>query len=60
MFILHMLIMLHTHTPKSQHIHTHHAKHATHTLSMLIPHTNIMLLYMIEFIHAHIVAEKVT
>ena len=60
-------------TPK-KYVHTTHAHHTTHTHttyinimldilhtpSMLIPHTLIMFLYMTEFIHALIVAERVT
>ena len=52
----------HTHTSKLQLIQTPHARHATHTYtpSMLIFHTYIMLLYMVEYIHPLIVAERVT
>jgi len=49
----------HTHTPKSQH-YIHIVLDTLHTISMFTPHTPIMLLYMVEFIHALIVIEKVT
>ena len=49
----------HTHTPKSQLIHIHHARHTTHTKHVHTPHSHL-LLYMVEFIHALIVAKKVT
>ena len=48
----------HTHTPKSQHMHTHHTRHTTYTKHAHTPHF-IMLLYMVEFIHALIVTERV-
>ena len=57
MFILHMLIIPHIPTLLNHNIFMHIM---LHTPSMLIPHTHIMLLYMIEFIHAFIVAGKVT
>jgi len=49
----------HTHTLKSQYIHIHHARYTTHTQHVHTPHP-IMLLYMVEFIQALIVTEKVT
>ena len=35
----------HTHTPKSQHIHTHHTRHATHTKHAYTPHTHHAFIY---------------
>ena len=49
----------HTHTPKSQHIQTHYTRHTAHTKHAHTPHSHHAL-NMVEFIHALIVAERVT
>ena len=54
MFILHIPILL------NHNIYIHIMLDILHTPSMLILHTYIMLLHMVEFIHALIVAEKIT
>ena len=62
MFILHMLIIPHLPVLLNHIIYIHIMLDTlhTHTPSMFTPHTLIMLLFMVEFIHALIVAEKVT
>ena len=55
----------HAHIPHiptllNHNIYIHIMLDTLHTPSMFIPHTLIMLLFMVEFIHLLIVAEKVT
>ena len=49
----------HTLTHKSQHLHSHHAKHTTQTKHAHTPHTNHAFMYG-KFMHALIVAERAT
>ena len=51
--------IIHTHTPKSQHIHAHHVRHTTHTKHVYTPYSHHAL-FILEFIYALIVTEKVT
>ena len=60
MFMLHMLIILHILTLLNHNISIHIMLDMLHTPSMLIPHTRIMFLSMVEFIDAHIVTRKIT
>ena len=60
MFIPHILIILHIPTLLNHNIYIHIMLDILHTPSLFTPHTPIILLYMVEFIHALIVAEKFT
>ena len=58
MFILHMLIILRIPILLNDNMYIHIMLENLHTQSMLVSHTLIMLLYIVEFIHALIVTEK--
>jgi len=55
-----MLIILHIPTLLNHNIYIYIMLDILYTPSMFTPHTHIRLLYMVELIHARIVAEKVT